>query len=104
MVHRVPQYVDAVEAETTTRFRYDFDADPKRFIELLKSGMLRPDDEAFAADSAGEDEVLARIAVRDWQGLLDALEPDARRRQPLRRRFPFQPLDAIRQWMPVGDR
>jgi hypothetical protein len=42
--------------------------------------------------------------VRDWQGLLDALEPDARRRQPLLRRFPFQPLDAIRQWMPVGDR
>jgi hypothetical protein len=104
MVHRVPQYVDAVKAEATTRFRYDFDADPTRFIELLRSGVLRADDEGCAPDTSEEDEVLARIAARDWQGLLDALEPDPAERRPLRRRFPFQPLDAIRQHMPVGDR
>ena len=51
-----------------------------------------------------EDAVLARVAARDWLGLLDALEPHELEMQPLKRRFPFQPLDAIRQRLPVGDR
>ncbi|NDZ13437.1 hypothetical protein [Variovorax sp. WS11] len=104
MVHRVPQYTEAVKADATTRFRYDFDADPKRFIELLRSGVLRADDETHASDAHDEDGVLARVTARDWQGLLDALEPHELALQPLNRRFPFQPLDAIRQRMPVGDR
>lgn len=104
MVHRVPQYTEAVRADATTRFRYDFDADPKRFVELLRSGVLRADDESHASDIHDEDAVLARVAARDWRGLLDALEPQAHALQPLKRRFPFQPLDAIRQRMPVGDR
>jgi hypothetical protein len=104
MVHRVPQYTEAVKADATTRFRYDFGADPKRFIELLRSGVLRADDETHASDAHDEDGVLARVAARDWQGLLDALEPHELALQPLNRRFPFQPLDAIRQRMPVGDR
>jgi hypothetical protein len=104
MVHRVPQYTEAVKAEATTRFRYDFGADPARFVELLRTGVLRADDETAAADTSEEDAMLARIAARDWQGLLDALEPDAAERRPLKRRFPFQPLDAIRELMPVGDR
>ena len=52
MVHRVPQYIEAVKAEATTRFRYDFDADPERFIDLLRSGVLRADDESFARTRA----------------------------------------------------
>ena len=104
MVHRVPQYTEAVKADATTRFRYDFDADPERFIELLRSGVLRADDETHASDARDEDAVLARVAARDWLGLLDALEPHELEMQPLKRRFPFQPLDAIRQRLPVGDR
>lgn len=105
MVDRLPQYTEAVKADATTRFRYDFEADPKRFIELIRSGVLCANDETHAPDADDEAAVVARVAERDWQGLLDALPPhDALALQPLKRRFPFQPLDAIRQFMPVGDR
>ena len=104
MVHRVPQYTEAVRADATTRFRYDFDADPTRLIELLRGGALCADDENYAPDAHDEDEVLGRVAARDWQGLLDVLETNAKELQPLKRRVPFRPLDTIRQLMPVGDR
>jgi len=48
MVHRVPQYTRFVRAETTTRFKYDLSADPQRFIDLLRTGELRADDDAVS--------------------------------------------------------
>ncbi|MDM0039464.1 hypothetical protein QTH89_23700 [Variovorax sp. J22G21] len=104
MVHRVPQYTQFVRADATTRFKYDMSADPQRFIELLRGGELRADDEECADDTRAEDEVLQRIERRDWQGLLDALERDTRVYEPVRRRLLFRPIDNIRQWMPLGDR
>ena len=104
MVHRIPQYTEFVRAEATTRYKYDLTADPQRFVELMRSGELRADDETHAPDTAGEDEVLARIAARDWQGILDALPPDGRTYVPVRRRPMFRPIDRVRQWMPLGDR
>jgi hypothetical protein len=104
MIHRVPQYVRFVRAETPTRFRYDFDADPQRFVELLQTGRLCADDEAFAADGAEEDVVLEQIAHRDWTGLLEALAPEPRTLSSLRRRLLFRPIDTVRAWLPVGDR
>jgi hypothetical protein len=93
-----------VRAETTTRFKYDLSADPQRFVDLLRSGELRADDEDYAIDTREEDDVLQRIARRDWQGVLDSLEPDARAYEAVRRRLMFRPIDTIRQRMPVGDR
>jgi hypothetical protein len=104
MVHRVPQYTDFVHAETPTRFKYDMAADPRRFIDLLRSGELRADDEAFAPDTREEDEVLAHIGAGDWQGLVDSLAPDTRSYVPVKRRLLFQPIDSVRERMPVGDR
>jgi hypothetical protein len=104
MVRRVPQYTRFVRADATTRFRYDMSADAQRFIELLRGGELRADDEECADDTRAEDEVLQRIERRDWQGLLDALEPDAGVYEPVRRRLVFRPIDNIRQRMPLGDR
>lgn len=105
MVNRVPQYTRFVRAEATTRFRYDMSADPQRFIDMLSGGELRADDEEYADDTDAEDEVLRRIELRDWQGLIDALEPDTvASREQMRRRLMFRHLDDIRRWMPVGDR
>ena len=104
MVHRVPQYTRFVRADATTRFRYDMSADPQRFIDLLRGGELRADDEECADDTQAEDEVLRRIERRDWQGLLEALEPDMRAYESVRRRLLFRPIDSIRQRMPLGDR
>jgi hypothetical protein len=104
MMHRVAQYTRFVRAESTSRFKYDMSADPQRFIDLLRTGELRADDDSFAAITADEDEVLQRIAQRDWQGLLDAVESDTRSYQRLHRRLFFRPIDTIRQRMPLGDR
>ncbi|HEX5686709.1 MAG TPA: hypothetical protein VFY73_22095 [Ideonella sp.] len=104
MVHRIPQYTNFVRAEATTRYKYDMSADPQRFVDLMCGGDLRADDESSADDTIGEDDVLARIAARDWQGILDALPPDTRTYVPVKRRLVFQPIDRVRQWMPLGDR
>lgn len=104
MVHRVPQYTRFVRAEATTRFKYDMSADPQRFIELLRSGELRADDDEFATDAQAEDQVLKQIARRDWQGLIDAVEPDTRTYEPVRRRPLFRYIDNVRKWSPIGDR
>jgi hypothetical protein len=104
MVHRVPQYTKFVHADATTRFRYDMSADPQRFIDLLRTGELRSDDEEYADDKHAEDEVLERVESRDWQGLLDSLDPGLHAYEPVRRRLLFRPIDGIRQLMPLGDR
>jgi hypothetical protein len=104
MVHRVPQYTRFVRAETTTRFKYDLSADPQRFIDLLRSGELRADDEDSAATTQQEDEVLQCIDQREWQRLLDRLEPDPRAFERVQRRWLYRPVDTIRERLPVGDR
>lgn len=103
MVHRVPQYTRFVRAETTTRFKYDLSADPQRFIDLLRTGELRADDEDCALTTQEEDEVLQCIDRREWQRLLDRLEPDTRDYGRVQRRWLFRPVDTIRQRLPLGD-
>jgi hypothetical protein len=105
MIYRVAQYTRSVKAETTTSFRYDFDASPDRFIDLLRTGALRPDDEEFATDPAGEMEVLEQIRARDWKSLCNP--PDRSpvdSYAPLKRRLSRRPIDWISKYKPVGDR
>lgn len=104
MVYRVAQYTRHVRAETTTSYRYDAGADPARFVALLRTGVLVADDATMAADEREENEVLAVIAARDWQGLVNAVEPDRRPLVAVRRRPLYRPIDTIRQWIPHGDR
>ena len=105
MVHRIPQYTPFVRAQTTTRFEYDPHADPERFIELLRTGVLRPDDEAHAPDSADEDEVLRRIGERDWAGIVrDAPSPALPSPERVQRRLLYRSIDIMRDRLPLGDR
>lgn len=102
--HRLPQYVREVRAESTTRLRYDLNADPARWIDLLRTGELRADDEASASDATEEDEVLARVRAGDWEAILAALAPPPQAHGRLLRRPVFQWIDTARPWMKVGDR
>lgn len=104
MVHRVAQYTRFVRAETTTRFRYDMSADPRRFIELLRTGVLRADDDSWAESTVEEDDVLALIDRGEWQRVLDAVEPVQQHHAPMQRRLFYRPIDAVRELMPIGDR
>lgn len=105
MMYRIPQYTRYVKAERTTRFRYDFSASPDRFMQLIESGTLQPDDAEFAADTSGEDAVLQLIAARNWSTL--GAQPDAVAEphlRPLHRRLMYRPVDVISRVKPIGDR
>jgi hypothetical protein len=103
LVYRVAQYTDHVKCETTTRYRYDLDAPPARFIDLLRSGQLAADDASFAADHAAEDDVLQLVRERNWTALCTApAAPEHLVR--LRRRLLLRPVDLISRWKPVGNR
>lgn len=102
--HRLPQYVREVRADSTTSLHYDLNADPARWIDLLRTGELRADDDGSAADAAEEDEVLARVRTGDWEAILAAVVPPPQATDRLRRRPVFQWIDTVRPWMKVGDR
>lgn len=104
MVYRLPQYVDQVRCVTTTQYEYFEGADVTRLPDLLSSGVLRADDPQVAVDAAGEDEVLALIAGRQWQAILEAAPhaPVAPRR-PVHRRLLLRPIDRMRDVLPRGD-
>jgi len=105
MVHRIPQYTPFVRAQTTTKFQYDLQADPQRFIDLLTTGVLRADDETFASGATEEDEVLHRIEEGDWAGIVrDAPATILAEPIQVQRRLLYRPIDAVRDRLPLGDR
>ena len=104
MVYRLPQYTGFVKAETTTKYRYNFDADPRRFVELLRTGRLTADDDVFAHSVAEENEMLDLIAGRDWGSVCRQSAKEEHEFVPIRRRLLFRPVDLVSNWKPVGDR
>jgi hypothetical protein len=103
-VYRVPQYVSSVRAVTTTSYRYDFSADPRRFIDILRTGQLQPDDDKCAGDAREEDAVLDLVERQEWGGLQPIGTPDSQELRPLRRRVMYRAVDWIGARKPVGDR
>jgi hypothetical protein len=104
MTCRIPQYTRFVKAETTTSFRYDFSADPRRFIELLQTGTLQPDDARHAASTHDEEPVLDAIRAGNWASLGELPARGSGRCEPLRRRPLYRLVDWVAQKKPVGDR
>lgn len=102
---RMAQYTRFVRADATTRFRYDFGADPGRFIDLLRGAPLSADDATWAEDPGGEDEVLELIRQRQWHALRpDPAAADTDALRVLQRRLLLRPIDRIRRRRPLGDR
>lgn len=102
--YRIPQYVGEVRAVSTTSYRYDFGADPQRFIDILRTGRLVPDDSTSAPDTREEDAVLDRVEQRDWNALRPGAVPDGRELERLRRRTLYRAVDWIGARKPIGDR
>lgn len=101
--HRLPQYVKHIRALSSFAYRYEPGADPQRFIDIVRTGKLQPDDPQFAPGTAQEDAIVQAMAAGEWQSLRSAgqaMLPTGR----VRRRWMFQPLDFLRERLPVGDR
>lgn len=104
MVYRVPQFTDYVCSVTTTRYEYFEGADPNRLIDMFITGTLKANDEDFAGCTTAEDDVLAMIAAREWQSLLEAAPPfSMSARRNVQRRWLFRSIDKIRELSPRGD-
>jgi hypothetical protein len=101
---RLPQYAQHVRAVSSSQYRYPPGADPQRFIDLLRTGRLRADDESFAASEADEDAVIAKMEAGAWNELVEPAPPQADSAQRVQRRWLLRPVDYIRDKMPVGDR
>jgi hypothetical protein len=79
-------------------------ADPARLIDLVRTGHLEPDDAESAPDTSQENPVICSMQAGDWAAL--RLTPQEEPALPgrVRRRWLFQPIDFVREKMPVGDR
>lgn len=104
MIHRIPQYTRQVRAATTTKYLYDFGADPSRLDRLLKTGILVADDGEYGDNITAEDEILRKIHERRWVELVESELGAPLQHEPLLRRPLFRAVDTIRGWLPVGDR
>lgn len=105
MVYRLAQFVKEVRCVSTTRYEYFKGADLARLPDLLTTGVLRADDDEYSTDTAGEDEVLAMIAARQWQRLIDVVpgSNSTSERLAVQRRWFLRPVDGLRDMMPRGD-
>ena len=103
MSRRLPQYAQEVRALSASSYRYAPGANPHRFIDLLRTGRLQPDNDNFAQDEAQEDAVLAVMEQGAWATLVaPPIAPHSESR--VKRRWLLRPIDYIRDRMPVGDR
>ena len=102
--HRLPQYVDYVRAQSTTKFHYYKGADPNRLIRMLETGVVDPDDPVVADTTAGEDEVLESVLKQDWAELYQLEEkPLSLPELKIGRRRAFRWIDPLRGMFPKGD-
>ncbi len=103
--HRHPQYVNYVLAKETTEYEYFEGGDSQRTIEMLRTGLISPDDANYSPDARTEDRVLKMLKAADW-GALAAFESSPISNEVLRinRRFLFRWIDAFRKKFKRGDR
>jgi hypothetical protein len=104
VAYRLPQYVQHVKAVSTTSYRYVPGADPQRLVDLIRTGRLEADDACASPDAAGEDEVVALLQSGAWDSLRQPPTDTPAASDRLRRRWFLQPVDFLREKMPVGDR
>lgn len=104
MAYRVAQFVDHVRCQSTTKYRYRFDADPRRLAALINTGRLAADDADFDSNDAAEEEILALIRERLWDQLANLVGASSSAPlQPIRRRWRYRVIDRIRAAFPRGD-
>lgn len=101
---RLPQYVDYVRAQSTTKFDYYEGADPGRLIRILQSGQVEPDDPVVADTTDAEDEVLEDVLRQDWSKLYAWPEKSvAYPKKDVGRRRAMRWIDPVRELFPKGD-
>jgi hypothetical protein len=104
MAGRLPQYTDAVVASTITSYRFDPEARPDIFLEMLRTGKLQAYDQDYSPDTADEDRVLEFVRQKDWPKILELSKTQTFNFPTIKRRMLYRPVDFASRTMPVGDR
>jgi hypothetical protein len=102
--YRCPQYVNFVRATDAFRYLYFSGGDGNRLTEMLRTGVLAPDDTFEASDLTGEDEVLECIAEQNWEQLAHIEKCSDRPPEMINRTLWLRWIDRFREAFPVGDR
>lgn len=102
---RYPQYFNYVRGVSTTECIAYEGADPKRLVNMLKTGHLIADDEMVGSNTE-ENEIIELISNQSWDKIIE-LAPnfETPERVPLNlsRSFPFNLIDNARKNLKRGD-
>lgn len=103
--HRLPQYVDFVKADQTTKYRFYEGASADRIIRMFKSGEILPDDSSYAEAEHYENEVINQLKDNNWLGLSNYSSGNQSARVlKIERRFGLGWIDDFRAMFSRGDR
>ena len=104
--YRIPQFVDFVRCVTPTSYKYYEGANYERIVDLIETGILKPDDSKFSEERFDEDLIVDQIEQKKFSDLManedggagDALEISVHRRGL------YKAADLIRPYLKHGDR
>ena len=103
--YRIAQYTDFVRPDTPTQYNYFEGANSSIIINMLKSGMLSPNDTEVAEDPSGEDIILKVVLRRNWKELVQWQAPAPKLySDKVERQASLRWIEPVRELFPTGDR
>lgn len=103
--HRLPQYVDYMKADQTTKYRFYEGADGDRIIQMFHSGKILADDQKYSDNERFEDEVIRKLRNQNWLELSEYSGVAANTKElKIQRRFGLAWIDGLREKFSRGDR
>lgn len=102
--HRYALFQRSIKANSTTDYSYSSNFDMARLERMMESGHILFEDEEFAEEQLGEDEVVGLIESGDWSMFQNLPSPVIQKELNLGRKGLFRYIDSIRNLLPRGDR
>ena len=102
---RYPQFVNSIRAISVSQRQFFEGADPTRITDAFATGCLRADDNSYADNYDGENEIVALLKSKNWTDIASLPDEKHQGKQVhVRRKFGLRMVNQIRQLFPLGDR
>jgi len=103
-LQRLPQYVDFVRADQTTKYKFYEGANAERIIHMFESGEINPNDPDYADSESFENDVLRQLRNKNWLRLSNySSEREELQELKIERRFGLGWIDNFREKFSRGD-